>query len=73
MTREEIENINKMLEIARNGATKAERDKAVLELVEAGYCTHYPGYTCDQEFPAACPTCIKRCLNLEKAREAKPK
>ncbi len=41
---------------------KAERDAAVKYMAELGFCTHYPGYTCDKEFPAACPKCISRWL-----------
>lgn len=36
-------------------------DEAQLKaLAESGFCTHYPGYTCDKNFPDACPKCIKR-------------
>jgi hypothetical protein len=37
-------------------------DILVKWLTETGYCTHYPGYTCDKGFPAACPKCIKAYL-----------
>lgn len=63
--------IDELLFIARNSKIKAERDQAVNQLVENGYCTHYPGYICDREFPKACPNCIKRTFNLEKARAAR--
>lgn len=68
MQRQEIDNA---IDKARNGATKEERNEAVLELVKSGYCTHYPGYTCDRDWPKACSNCIKRCFSLEKARKAK--
>jgi hypothetical protein len=61
----------KIFEAARNGRTKEERDKAIKILADDGYCTHYPGYTCDRDFPKACPACIKRCFDLEKARAAR--
>ena len=35
-----------------------ERIKKVAEMIEDGYCTHYPGYVCDKDFPAACSACI---------------
>jgi hypothetical protein len=37
-------------------------EMAVKTLVEAGHCTHYPGYTCDKDWPKACAKCIKRWL-----------
>jgi hypothetical protein len=39
-----------------------ERDKAIKTLVDMGFCTHYPGFTCDEDFPAACPECIREWL-----------
>ena len=69
--RGERERQKQALDTARTGVTWEERDTAVRELVELGYCTHYPGYTCDRDFPEACPACIKRCINLQKARERK--
>jgi len=40
---------------------------------KAGYCTHYPGYTCDKGFPAACPDCIYRWLMAHARKELKQK
>jgi hypothetical protein len=57
---------------AKYGETKSERDDAVKILVdEYGFCTHYPGYTCDRDFPKACPACIKRTFTLQRSREQK--
>lgn len=30
-----------------------------LEMADDGFCTHYGGYTCDKDFPEACPKCIE--------------
>lgn len=39
--------------------TLKERAEVVKKLADSGeFCTHYPGYTCDKGFPAACPACI---------------
>lgn len=57
---------------AKYGTTKAERDEATKTLVdEYGFCTHYAGYTCDRDFPKACPACIKRTFTLQRAKEAR--
>lgn len=43
------------------------------EMTSNGFCTHYAGYTCDKEFPAACQKCIERWLRryLKEMEETK--
>lgn len=53
---------------AYQATNKHDRDEAVRQLIDAGYCTHYSGYTCDRDFPAECANCIKWTINLHKAR-----
>jgi predicted Zn-ribbon and HTH transcriptional regulator len=50
---------------------KGALSKAAKMLADAGQCTHYPGYTCDKDFPAACPECISKWLR-KLAREPTP-
>jgi len=50
---------------------KGALSKAAKMLADAGHCTHYPGYTCDKDFPAACPECISKWLR-KLAREPTP-
>ncbi|MEN6421633.1 MAG: hypothetical protein ABFD76_06755 [Smithella sp.] len=49
-----------------------QKDKAIdiasEMFAKGGFCTHYPGYTCDKDWPKECPACIRRWL-LQKARE----
>lgn len=49
------------------------RDKAkvkavALEMSDDGFCTHYAGYTCDKDFPEACPKCIARWIRQYRKR-----
>jgi hypothetical protein len=41
----------------------ADLDRAIKALVDLGHCTRYPGFTCDADFPAACPECIREWLH----------
>jgi hypothetical protein len=41
---------------------KAKVKEKAIEMTEDGFCTHYPGYTCDKDFPEECPKCIGRWL-----------
>ncbi len=38
-------------------------DALAKQLENEGFCTHYPGYTCDKGFPEACHKCIRRWLS----------
>jgi len=40
--------------------TLKEREELVVRLVEKGFCSHYPGYTCNREWekPGICNKCI---------------
>lgn len=53
-----------------NLRTSRALNEAAKLLTGLGYCTHYPGYTCDKGFstPGVCETCIKEHL-LEKGKE----
>ena len=42
----------------RNGMTLKERAELIAAMIESGFCTHYPGFVCDKDFPAACAPCI---------------
>lgn len=46
-------------------------DAAARLLAGCGYCTHYPGYTCDKGFttPGVCEACIKKRLFEQAAKE----
>jgi predicted Zn-ribbon and HTH transcriptional regulator len=55
--REEIDGVAK-----ERDALAAAVKKAAKALVDLGHCTHYPGFTCDADFPAACPECIEEWL-----------
>ena len=48
-----------------SGLTDKEMARALSDM---GFCTHYPGYTCDKDWPSACPKCIRRWLS-QKAEE----
>lgn len=62
-------NMIKLYAAAYEATSKTERDEAVKQLMGAGYCSHYAGYTCDRNFPDACMNCIKWTINLHKARK----
>jgi hypothetical protein len=38
--------------------TLIEKYEMALVMADDGFCTKYPGYTCDKEFPTECPECI---------------
>ena len=40
----------------------AEKAAATLGAPNNGFCTHYPGYICDRDWPKECPACIKKWL-----------
>ena len=38
--------------------TLKERAEIVEKLVTSSFCTHFPGYLCDRDWPEACTKCI---------------
>ncbi len=58
-----IKSIKKAQQIIKIQQQKIKRLKKAIKMLanvlnETDYCTHYPGYTCDKDFPAECPECI---------------
>lgn len=45
---------------AENRKRKAAMKKMAGMVSDYGFCTHYPGYTCDKGFPEACAGCIQQ-------------
>lgn len=48
----------------------AEKAAATLGAPNNGFCTHYPGFVCDRDWPKECPACIKDWLKGGPADEA---
>jgi hypothetical protein len=46
--------------------TKPKRKELASEMANGGFCTHYAGYTCDKDFPDACPKCIEGWISRTK-------
>ncbi|MEA5016137.1 MAG: hypothetical protein VB099_16420 [Candidatus Limiplasma sp.] len=54
----------------RRAEAIAEKAAATLGAPNNGFCTHYPGYICDRDWPKECPACIKKWLEGGPADEA---